>query len=124
MFAGNIAEAGTLPDMLKDLAARHGALVIMDAGIATEANIAWLQQTQGYRYLVVSRERTRQFDPDQAVKTLTAVARNDQLATRRWTKDGTEVRLYCQSAGARPRRPRSAPLRQAFETGLPNWPPA
>jgi hypothetical protein len=62
MFAGNIAAAGTLSDMLKDLAAPPGALVIVDAGIATEATIAWLQQHK-YRYLVVSRERTRHSTP-------------------------------------------------------------
>ena len=33
----------------------------MDAGIATAANIA--AHKQEYRYLVVSRERGRQFDP-------------------------------------------------------------
>jgi hypothetical protein len=38
MFAGNAAEAGTLQDMLKGLAAPDGALVIMDAGVATAAN--------------------------------------------------------------------------------------
>jgi hypothetical protein len=95
MFAGNIAEAGTLSDMLKDLAAPPGALVIVDAGIATEATIAWLQQHK-YRYLVVSRERTRQFDPDQAVDTLTA-AREKISLQRVVNEDGTEVRLYCHS---------------------------
>jgi len=32
-------------------------------GIATEANIQWLRKT-GYGYLVVSRERSRQFNAD------------------------------------------------------------
>ena len=54
MFAGNVAECTTLEDMLKGLTAPKGALVIMDAGIATEANIAWLKK-QEYRYLVVRR---------------------------------------------------------------------
>ena len=43
----------------------------MDAGIAIAANIAWLKE-RDYRYLVVSRERGRQFDPDHAITTLTA----------------------------------------------------
>src|SRR5450755_2361595 len=43
MFAGNAAEAGTLQGMLKGLTTPAGALVIMDAGIATAANIAWLK---------------------------------------------------------------------------------
>jgi hypothetical protein len=52
--------------MLAGLGAPPGALVVMDAGIATEANLAWLRG-QGYRYLVVSRERGRQFDPAAAI---------------------------------------------------------
>ncbi|MFA7061784.1 MAG: hypothetical protein WC156_13325 [Pedobacter sp.] len=40
------------------------AVVIMDRGIATEANIAWLV-AQHYRYLVVNREQSRQFDDNQ-----------------------------------------------------------
>ena len=35
--------------------------VVLDAGIATEENLAWLTK-HGYRYLVVSRERHKQFD--------------------------------------------------------------
>ena len=97
MFAGNVAEASTLQEMLKDLAAPSGALVIMDAGIATEANITWLKQ-QGYRYLVVSRERTRQFDPEQAIETLTASQETIRLQ-RVVSEDGEEVRLHCHSAG-------------------------
>src|SRR5664280_2939560 len=56
-FAGNVSEAGTLETMLQNLGAPPDALV-MDAGIATEANIQWLR-TKGYGYLVVSRERSR-----------------------------------------------------------------
>jgi hypothetical protein len=106
MFAGNVAEASTLQDMLKDLAAPSGALVIMDAPrlpkrktlcIATEANITWLKQ-QGYRYLVVSRERTRHFDPEQAIETLTASQETIRLQ-RVVSEDGGEVRLHCHSAG-------------------------
>jgi len=44
--------------MQQDLTAPQGALVVMAAGIATEANIQWLRKT-GYGYLVVSRERSR-----------------------------------------------------------------
>ncbi|HYY01846.1 MAG TPA: IS1634 family transposase [Mycobacterium sp.] len=97
MFAGNVAEASTLQEMLNGLAVPSGALVIMDAGIATEANIVWLK-AQGYRYLVVSRQRTRQFDPEQAVETLTASQETIRLQ-RVVSEDGGEVRLHCHSAG-------------------------
>jgi hypothetical protein len=39
--------------------------VVLDAGIATAENVAWLSE-HGYRYVVVSRKRRRRFDPAQA----------------------------------------------------------
>jgi hypothetical protein len=119
MFAGNVAESTTLADMLEGLTAPKRALVIMDAGIATAANIAWLKQ-QEYRYLVVSRERGRQFDPDQAVEALTASNETIQLQ-RVLSKDGTEVRLYCHSAGRDTKETAiSGRFVTRFETGLAN----
>lgn len=56
VFEGNADEGKTLAQMLRDLEAPVGALVVMDAGIASEANLTWLRE-QGYHYLVVSRER-------------------------------------------------------------------
>ena len=57
-FEGAVTEGTTLARMLPGLGAPRGALVVMDAGIATAENLLWLR-TQGYRYLVVSRERQR-----------------------------------------------------------------
>ena len=65
-FAGNVSEPGTLATMLVGLGTPAGALVVMDAGIATEANVAWLVE-HGYRYLVVRRGGTREFDETRAV---------------------------------------------------------
>ena len=66
VFAGNVREHRTLAGMLEALDAPAGALVVVDRGIATEAAITWLRENH-YRYLVVSRERHRQFDADAAV---------------------------------------------------------
>ena len=119
MFAGNVAESTTLEDMLKGLTAPKGALVIMDAGIATAANIAWLKK-QEYRYLVVSRERGRQFDPARAIDTLTASNETIQLQ-RVLSKDSTEVRLYCHSTGRDTKETAiSGRFVTRFETGLAN----
>ena len=119
MFAGNVAECTTMADMLEGLTAPKGALVIMDAGIATEANIAWLKK-QEYRYLVVSRERARQFDPDQAIDTLTASNETIQLQ-RVLNDDGTEVRLYCHSTRRDTKETAIAGrFVTRFETGLAN----
>jgi hypothetical protein len=117
MFAGNVVEGTTLEAMLDGLTATAGALVILDRGIATEANIAWLRQNK-YRYLVVSRERARQFDPDQATETLTASQETIRLQ-RILSEDGAEVRLYCHSARRETKETAIAErLAQRFEAGL------
>jgi transposase len=64
-FAGNVSEPGTLASMLAGLGTPAGGLVVMDAGIATDANVAWLVE-HGYRYLVVRRGGMRQFDAARA----------------------------------------------------------
>ena len=65
VFAGNACEPATLAQMLTGLGAPSGATVVMDAGIATEANLKFLRDA-GHHYVVVSRLRERQFDPAQA----------------------------------------------------------
>ena len=117
MFPGNAAEASTLQDMLKGLDAPKGALVIIDAGIAAEANLAWLSD-QGYRYLAVSRQRSRQFDPDQATEVLTKSQETVQLQ-RVPDKDGAEVRLYCHATGRHTKETAiNARFVKSFEEGL------
>jgi transposase len=117
MFAGNVAEASTLEEMLQGLDAPTGALVIMDRGIATEANISWLIEHQ-YRYLVVSRERTRRFDSAQSVEVTTASDQTVHLQ-RVVSDDGSEVRLSCHSE-ARQEKETAMTKRfsQTFENGL------
>ena len=116
-FAGNIAEGATLAEMLTGLSAPPGALVIMDAGIATEANLVWLVE-QGYRYLVVRRGGMRQFDATQAVAIETAGGETVRLQ-REVSEDGQEVRLYCHSAGREAKETAMVTrFGQRFEEGL------
>lgn len=94
-FGGAVTEGTTLDGMLQGLGAPRGALVVMDAGIATADNLLWLR-TQGYRYLVVSRERQRQFDA--AAATSLTTASGEALAIQRVVDtDAEEARLYCFS---------------------------
>ena len=104
-FAGNVNEGGTLEGMLTGLQAPPGALVIMDAGIATQANLDWLVE-HGYRYLVVRRGGARQFDDAKAVSIETAGGAKLRLH-KQLSADGKEVQLYCHSEG-----------RQAKETAM------
>ena len=95
LFAGNVREHRTLAGMLKALRAPAGALVVMDRGVATDACITWLRE-HGYRYLVVSRERHRQFDADAAVSVRTQSNQTVHLH-KVVSTDPDEVRLYCYS---------------------------
>jgi transposase len=104
-FSGNVGENTTLEQMLTGLQAPPGALVIMDAGIATQANLDWLVE-HGYRYLVVRRGGERQFDPAKAVSIETARGAKLRLH-QQLSADGKEVQLYCHSEG-----------RQAKETAM------
>ena len=95
VFAGNVSEPHTLAEMLSALQAPKGALVVMDRGIATQDRITWLAE-QGYRYLVVSRERKRTFDLASAMTVTTATQQTVHLH-KVLSEDGQEARLYCYS---------------------------
>ncbi len=74
VFAGNVTEAYTLGSMSESLGAPQGGVVIMDRGLATKANLAWLR-TNDYPYLVVSRDNTRVFDEDRAATQVVTASR-------------------------------------------------
>ena len=93
-FPGNASEPTTLKDMLTGLHAAPGATVVMDAGIATQANLDWLRE-QGYHYVVASKLRERQFDPSLATEVQSAG--NVTIKLQRVLDDQGHVLLYCHS---------------------------
>jgi transposase len=99
VLAGNVSEPETLEKLLQQLSSASAATaptVVMDAGIATEENLAWLK-AQGYPYLVVSRERNKHFDPEQA--SVVREAPGMRIRVQRVLDEATgEVRLYCHSS--------------------------
>ena len=90
-MAGKISEGEVLRGVLERLEVPKGALIVMDCGAATEQNLSWLRE-QGYRYLVVSLERTRHFDAAAAVSLTTAGEQQVQVQ-KVHRDDGAEVRL-------------------------------
>lgn len=99
IFAGNASEPRTLAEMVGTLVepdTAHAPTVVLDAGIATEQNIAWLVEHH-YRYLVVSRKRHRQFSQEEAVLVKEQGEQRIQ-ANRVVNADTGEVELYCHSA--------------------------
>jgi len=64
VFEGNVSEPGTLAGMLSGMCAGESKpIVVADAGIGTEDNVAWLKE-EGYGYIVVSRKRLKELPPD------------------------------------------------------------
>ncbi len=94
ILAGNVSEAGTLKEMLAVMGADKSATVIMDAGIATEANVTWLQ-TEGYGYIVVSRKRKLVMPEGDRV--LLKEDQDNQVEAVLVTNELGEMELYCHS---------------------------
>jgi len=71
IYEGNKADTATLTDMIQDLEKNisQGSkpTIVIDAGIATEDNLALIQQ-KGYRYVCVSRSRLTDYPLDHSVK--------------------------------------------------------
>ena len=136
IFPGNVSEPATLQQMIEQLrkpeqpapeateqdhagARAQQALelrpvptIVMDAGIATEENVAWLQE-QGYPYIVVSRKRHLEFDDSQAV----LIKEDEEGAVRamRIERDDGEIELYCHSKG---KEAKEQAIAQRFSTRL------
>ena len=95
VFEGNVSEGSTLQEMLRQLQAPDGALVIMDAGIASEENLQWLT-TNKYNYLVVSREKKRDMDKRKASIIESAGGHQIHLQRQPGQHEG-EIKLACWS---------------------------
>ncbi|MFH2094025.1 MAG: IS1634 family transposase [Pseudomonadota bacterium] len=95
IFKGNVVESSTLSEMIKGLEGDEKATIVMDAGIATNENVQWLKENR-YSYIVVSRNRHREFDPEQAV-----IVKQDDQCTVKAQKvidpETKEALLYCHS---------------------------
>ena len=100
VYKGNVSEPQTLSEMLQDLekgvaTQSRNATVVMDAGIASEDNLAWLREHE-YPYLVVSRKKHREFEKSSSI----IVKKDDEYTVRaqKVLDEATqEVLLYCHS---------------------------
>jgi len=101
VYEGNVSEPATLSEMIHKLhstgmPALQKPMVVMDAGIATQDNIDWLNNHQ-YPYLVVSRKKHREFDESEST-----IVKQDAECTVKVQKvidDETgETLLYCHSS--------------------------
>ena len=101
MYAGNVGEGATLREVLSDLAFDRGLgkpLVVLDAGITSEENLAYLRAA-GYDYIVVARGKKGEVPPEAAFVTVREDRRFPVRAAK-VEKDG-ETWLYCRSEAKR-----------------------
>lgn len=101
VFDGNVSEPKTLEGMIKDLSAEkplNKPIIVLDAGIATEANIKWLKRNQ-YSYLVVSRKKKK--DIPENVNLITVKKDDNTFVQAALVKneETDEIELYCHSKG-------------------------
>jgi transposase len=102
VLPGNASEPATLALMLDGLQGKNPLpaekpVIIMDAGIASAENIAWLSE-RGYLYLVVGRERYVQDPRDQDNAVLVRETEQSKVTLYRAIDAETgETRLYCHS---------------------------
>jgi transposase len=102
VFPGNASEPATLKTMLEGLQGKNPLtlskpVIILDAGIASADNIAWLVE-HDYHYIVVSRERKIKDPREQDHPVLIRdTARSQVRVYRDIDPDSGETRLYCHS---------------------------
>ena len=88
LFAGNVSESGTLAPMIEGLGGHRDAVVVLDRGVATAANLKWLKD-RDYRYVVVSRKLNREFDFT-AAQTLQTASHHEVSVYKEITKHTDE----------------------------------
>ena len=118
VLPGNVSEPTTLARAVERLGAGGGSLtVVMDAGLCTEANLKWLDET-GHDWVAVVRKRAQMPDTDADVETVNS----SRERIRIWRLDEDEkgqVQL-CVHSAARQKTERSmlSRARRRFEDDL------
>jgi transposase len=98
-FDGNVSEPGTLEGMVHSLSSPdmlRKPLIVVDAGLATAANLQWLKDHR-YGYIVVSRKKKTEMP--QGLPMVTVREDNQRLirAALMNNQDTQEIELYCHS---------------------------
>jgi transposase len=127
IYEGNKADTATLADMLADLQ-QHSAThskqtVVLDAGIASEENLALIRE-KGYHYVCVSRHRLNDYPFDGEEKRVVALTDRGKssVSLKTFRPEGYEdTWLYVQSqAKQRKEQSMDAKLKGRLEEELDN----
>jgi len=96
IFAGNVSEPVTLQEMVETLAdGVTKPLIVMDAGLATKANLAWLE-ARGCSYLTVHRHPAEAWEAERA-ELVRQHGTNEVRIYKKRNEATGEAELYCHS---------------------------
>ena len=120
IFNGNVGEATTFKEMLDllsvkkadDLFAGNSALVVMDAGIASQENIDYLVEN-GYEYIVVSRKKEKQFDASKAQTVKLDSKQEVIVRAQKVINENGEIELFVHS---KPREAKEEAMQKRVQT--------
>ncbi|MDI6704587.1 MAG: IS1634 family transposase [bacterium] len=103
VFNGNVSEGKTLKKMIQNLSSKKPLIkptIVLDAGIATCANIKWLKDKENqYTYLVVSRKRKKDIPDNIEMITVKEDKHTIVQVALVENKESDEIELYCHSTG-------------------------
>ena len=120
ILPGNASEPKTLEEMIENLSAHQTLfkpIIILDAGIATKDNLAWLRSKE-YKYIVSARQDAPALDLEGEL-TPVGDLNNHVKAALLKTEDNEEKWLYCESeAKAAVASGMKQSFRQRFEDEL------
>jgi hypothetical protein len=117
VFEGNTSDSASLPVIIDNIRARTStekrAIVVLDAGIATEENLALLE-AKGYDYVCVSRSKIKDYEIDPEGRVQEIVSQNKDIITLEKIKSAqtTDYLLKVKSPG---KALKEASMNQQFE---------
>jgi hypothetical protein len=125
ILEGNVADPKTLEGMINKLRVKTSvsakkALVVIDAGIATEENLAMIK-AKGYDYLCVSRSNLKSYKTEAGAATVTVTDNRKQKIDLCRVKSGRNTDYYLKvESHAKEAKERSMnqQFRSRFEAGL------
>lgn len=104
VFEGNMSDSSSLPQIIDKIRVKTSqekrAIVVLDAGIASEENLV-LIQAKGYDYVCVSRAKVKDYTIDDPSKNIKAVAKNKDIISldKVTSKSTTDYVLRIKSPG-------------------------
>ena len=115
ILPGNASEPKTLEEMIESLSVHQSLFkptIILDAGIATKDNLAWLRR-KGYKYVVSARQNAPSIDLECELIPVGDLNNLVKAALVKSEDDSEEKWLYCESEA---KTAVASQMKQSFKT--------